>query len=278
MRYIELVAFENDSILHQKALSLPIGKVSLRQLGVLVVGILSVFAAYAITDNFWVSAILFAVFLGIGMPNTKIMTPDQMIKNTIMFWIRGTSLSKKPEYMQKNNSKNKSKQKQQERNTRSDKNTHHTQRPETQTNDNIMSKIMSQLESLYKKKSAEDSSIPKQESDHATIIDKNYSIKVELTPENMLNITPLNKKKKQNNNSIDKLLNSLITSKRDSPRQTQSNFLQEHVAVLINDKKLESDRIILSSKDNSMSALLDKYSNYNISTMTDEEIESNKLQ
>ncbi|MGI9565405.1 MAG: hypothetical protein ACR2LL_00110 [Nitrosopumilus sp.] len=52
MRHVELVAFENDSILHQKALLLPIVKVSLRQLGVLVVVILSVFATYSITDNF----------------------------------------------------------------------------------------------------------------------------------------------------------------------------------------------------------------------------------
>lgn len=100
MRHVELVAFENDSILHQKALSLPIGKVSLRQLGVLVVGILNVFTVYAITDNFWIVAVLFAVFLGIEMSNTKIMTPDQMIKSVILFLNRGTSLSKKPEYMQ----------------------------------------------------------------------------------------------------------------------------------------------------------------------------------
>ncbi|WP_316506569.1 hypothetical protein [Nitrosopumilus sp.] len=102
MRHVELVAFENDSILHQKVLSLPIGKISLRQLGVLVVVILSVFATYSIIDNFWVAAIIFVVFLGIGMPNTKIMTPDQMIKSIIIFLIRGTPLSKKPEYMQKN--------------------------------------------------------------------------------------------------------------------------------------------------------------------------------
>ena len=101
MRHVELVAFENDSILHQKALSLPVGKVSLRQLGILVVGILTVFSSYAITDNIIMPAILFVIFLGIGLPNTKIMTPDQMIKSVIIFLIRGTSLSKKPEYMQK---------------------------------------------------------------------------------------------------------------------------------------------------------------------------------
>lgn len=164
MRHVELVAFENDSILHQKALSLPIGKVSLRQLGVLVVGILSVFAAYAITDNFWIAAVIFAVFLGIGMPNTKIMTPDHMLKSVIMFMIRGTSLSKKPEYLQKNSKQN-------HKGKTNDKKIHSV---ETQTNNNIMSKVMSQIESLYKKKESNENQSMSDEN-------KNYSIKVQLT-------------------------------------------------------------------------------------------------
>ena len=239
-----MVAFENDSILHQKALSLPIGKVSLRQLGVLVVGILSVFATYAITDNFWIAAIIFAVFLGIGMPNTKIMTPDQMIKSIILFLIRGTSLSKKPEYMQTTKSEQK------EKNYDSS-----VSKTETQTNNNIMSKIISQIESLYKKKESNEN--------------KNYSIKVQLTPENMLNIIPI-KTKQQNNNSIDKLLGSLTTPKKNLLDLNNSdNFLQEHVSILLDNQKLKEDQII--SKNNSISILLNESSKYDLVGIIDDD-------
>ncbi|WP_316506264.1 hypothetical protein [Nitrosopumilus sp.] len=253
MRHVELVAFENDSILHQKALSLPTGKVSLRQLGVLVVGILSVFAAYAITDNFWVAAIIFAVFLGIGMPNTKIITPDQMIKSVILFLIRGTSLSKKSEYLQKN-SKQDHKKKEDDKKIRS---------VETQTNNNVMSKILSQIESLYKKKSLESKS-----SENLSNENKNYSIKIQLTPENMLNIVPM--KTKQDKNSIDNLFNSLTTSKKNlSDLNNFDNFLQGHVSIMLDEKKIKNDQII--SNKNSISVLLDKSKKYEIIEIIDDD-------
>ena len=81
MRHVELVAFENDSILQPKGIVIVHRKGITKTVRHLVIEILSVFAAYAITDNFWIAAIIFAVFLGIGIPNTKIMTPNQMIKN-----------------------------------------------------------------------------------------------------------------------------------------------------------------------------------------------------
>ena len=248
MRHVELVAFENDSILHQNALSLPIGKVSLRQLGVLVVGILNVFAAYAITDNFWIAAVLFAVFLGIEMSNTKIMTPDQMIKSVILFLIRGTSLSKKPEYMQT------TKLQQNEKKNNSSVSTN-----ETQTNNNVMPKIISQIESLYKKNESN--------KNHISNENKNYSIKVQLTPENMLNIVPI-KTQQENNNSNDKLLGSLVVSKKNLLDLNNSNFLQEHVSILLDNKKLKDDQII--SKNNSrMSIFLDTSKSYEIETVVD---------
>lgn len=235
-RHVELVAFENDSILHQKALSLPIGKVSLRQLGVLVIGILSVFATYAITDNFWIAAVIFTIFLGIGMPNTKIMTPNQMIESVILFLIRGTSLSKKPQHMQ-------TKPKQKEK-----KNDSSVSKTETQTNNNVMSKIFSQIESLYKKKEFDEN--------------KNYSIKVQLTTKNMLNVIPINAKQ-QNNNSIDNLLNSLTISKKNLHDNDNSDFLHEHVSILLDDQKLDNDQFI--SKNNSLiSIFLNKSKNYDI--------------
>ena len=261
MRHVELVAFENDSILHQKALSLPVGKVSLRQLGILVVGILIVFTSYAITDNIIIPAILFAVFLGIGLPNTKIMTPDQMIKSIILFLIRGTSLSKKPEYMQKNK---KPKQKESEKNH--DKK-NYIQSFEKQSSNNIMSKILSQLELLYKKKESTESKQNIVQPNN----DKNYSVKIKLTSENMLNIIPIKtkKKSKENNNSIDKFLNSLTTSKNNTFDRKDSDFLQDHVSILLDNKKLEPNKMIIS-KNNSVSILLDRNSKYDIETTVDE--------
>jgi len=259
MRHVELVAFENDSVLHQKALSLPIGKVSLRQLGVLVVGILSVFAAYAITDNFWIAGILFAIFLGIGMPNTKIMTPDQMIKSTIIFLIRRTSLSRKPEYMQKKKTNNK-----EQEGKIIDKN--NIQRSEIQTDNNTISKVISQLESLYKKKHVKNNSTSKQESKNDTI-EKNYSIKIELTHENILNITSINTKRNTTNNSIDKLLNLLTTPKNNPSSQIPSDFLQKRVSVMVDGKKIESNKMI--SKNNSVSVLLDESPKYDIEAIVD---------
>lgn len=258
MRHVELVAFENDSILHQKALSLPIGKVSLRQLGVLVIGILSVFVAYAISDNFWITAIIFAIFLGIGMPNTKIMTPDQMIKNVILFLIRGTSLSKKPEYLQKEK-RNQNKQEKTNKNN--------IQTVETQTNSNVMSKVLSQIESLYKKK--ESKSI-----ENLSNKNKKYSINVELTSENMLNIIPI-KTNQENDSSIGKLLGSLTTSKRNSllNQNNSDNFLQEHVKILLDNKKLKDDQIL--TKNNSMmSVLLDKSSKYDLVGIIDDDCDN----
>ncbi|MDH3501609.1 MAG: hypothetical protein OEL69_03765 [Nitrosopumilus sp.] len=100
--------------------------------------------------------------------------------------------------------------------------------------------------------------------------DKNYSIKIELTPENMLHITPIKTKKNNPPNSINKLLNSLTTSKSNlSVDQKNSDFLQKHVSILLDDKKLESNKII--SKNNSMiSILLDKSAKYDIKTTIDE--------
>ncbi len=98
MRHVELVIFENDSIMHEKALPLPIGKVSFRQLGMILAGMLAAMVAYFVTKDFIAPGVILTMFLGLGLVNTKIMTPDQMIKANLMFLIRGTSLSRdKPE-------------------------------------------------------------------------------------------------------------------------------------------------------------------------------------
>ena len=162
---------------------------------------------------------------------------------------QGMSLSKRPDYMQTTKSKQKEK-----------KNDSSVIPAETQTSNNVMSKILSQIESLYKKKESKPSENLSNEK-------KNYSIKMELTPENMLNIIPI-KTKQENNNSIDNLLNSLTNTKKNLSDLTNSDFLQEHVNILLNNKQLEDNQII-SKKDSSMSVLLDKSPKYDIDVIVD---------
>lgn len=78
--------------------------------------------------------------------------------------------------------------------------------------------------------------------------------------------------KQENNNSnnpMDKLLNSLTTTKKTLRDLDNSDFLQEHVSIMLDDKKLEADQII-SKNDSTMSALLNKSSKYDIETVVDE--------
>ena len=104
MKHVELTVFENQSILHEKGVTLPVGlKVSFRQLGILTVGVLVAFVGFFITKDFIAPGIIIAIALGFGLPNTKIMTPDQKVKSMILFLVRGTSLAKKPEHLKKNN-------------------------------------------------------------------------------------------------------------------------------------------------------------------------------
>lgn len=94
MRHVDLTVFENHTIMHEKAVSLPVGgKVSFRQLGILTVGVLAAFVAFFITKDFIVPGAVLATALGFGIPNTKIMTPDQILRALLVFLVRGTSLT-----------------------------------------------------------------------------------------------------------------------------------------------------------------------------------------
>ena len=102
---VTLVVFENDSVMHQKSFSLGVARVSIRQLLILSFGVLMGFVVYSATDeNYLVTGIFFALVLGIGMVNLSVMTPDQLLRSIILFLIRKTSLSKKPDYLKNNGS------------------------------------------------------------------------------------------------------------------------------------------------------------------------------
>jgi len=95
MEQNELVVFENFSILHQKAMSLPIGKVSIRQVLLITAGFFFGTILYLATTDLIYAGVAFAPFVVISMINTKIVSLDQIIRNNISFLIRGTSLSKR---------------------------------------------------------------------------------------------------------------------------------------------------------------------------------------
>ena len=91
----ELVVFENFSVLNQKAMSLPIGKVSIRQVLLISAGFLFATIVYLLTTDLLYAGASFVPFVVIAMINTKIISLDQIIRNNLSFLIRGTSLSKK---------------------------------------------------------------------------------------------------------------------------------------------------------------------------------------
>ena len=91
----ELVVFENFSVLNQKAMSLPIGKVSIRQVLLITAGFLFATIFYLATTDLLYAGASFVPFVVIAMINTKIISLDQIIKNNLSFLIRGTSLSKR---------------------------------------------------------------------------------------------------------------------------------------------------------------------------------------
>ncbi|MDH3394751.1 MAG: hypothetical protein OEL52_01190 [Nitrosopumilus sp.] len=95
MEQNELVVFENFSILNQKAMALPIGKVSIRQVLLITMGFFLATIVYLATTDLMYAGVSFAPFVIISMINTKIVSLDQIIRNNISFLIRGTSLSKK---------------------------------------------------------------------------------------------------------------------------------------------------------------------------------------
>ena len=95
MEQNELVVFENFSILNQKAMALPIGKVSIRQVLLITMGFFFATIVYLATTDLIYAGISFAPFVIISMINTKIVSLDQIIRNNISFLIRGTSLSKR---------------------------------------------------------------------------------------------------------------------------------------------------------------------------------------
>jgi hypothetical protein len=269
MRHVELVIFENDSILNEKALSLPIGRVSFRQLGVILAGVLAAMISYFVTKEIIVPGVVLAVSLGLGMINTKIMTPDQMIKANLMFLIRGTSLRKKPEKIDRNN------------NDKTSTNFKYTtknkaEKPPKKKERALSQLIFLQIESFFAK------SKKKQDALHDTIKasnnekTKSRAVKIRLTSDNMLQVMPVRLDTMNKSNPIDKLLSSLNRSSKNNHIHDREEKLLNKVTILLDNQGID-DSVIFEKDDGSMNILLDKHSEYDIYAVVDDN-DTDKIQ
>ena len=255
VRNIDLVTFENDSVLNQKSITLPMGKVSIRQTVILFVGILVTFLVFLTTDNLIISGLVFAVFLGLGLIGSKVMSLDQMIKSHLILLVRGTSLDVKPDYMEKEKKKHDDVE-----NTDIDKSKIRIQELEEeyqQDNNGLVNKAISEIQSLFSKKNYHINQIQTKK--------KNFSAEIKLD-QNILNVF-LFKNKKQSDEPVNKLLGKI--SKEN---------LTEHVTISLDGKKLEQSQYEIKS-DNMISLILDNddYSNksYQITATADNNKELN---
>lgn len=244
VRNIDLVTFENDSVLNQKSITLPMGKVSIRQTVILFAGILVAFLVFLTSDNLIISGLVFAVFLGLGLIGSKVMSLDQMIKSHLILLVRGTSLDVKPDYMEKknqdivSNDTNKSKTRLQQL------------EDEQQENDNgPVNKAISEIQSVFSKKNYPINQNQSREN-------KNFSAEIKLD-QNILNIS-LFRNKKQSEEPINKLLQKISNEK-----------LTEHITISLDDKKLEKSQYHVES-NNMISVILDNDS-YEITAAADDD-------
>lgn len=252
-RNIDLVTFENDSVLNQKSISLPIGKVSIRQTAILFSGILVTFLVFMTSDNLIMSGLIFAVFLGLGLIGSKVMAADQMIKSHLMLLVKGTSLDVKHEYMEE---KKKIQQQQTDNNAISNS----KQEEESQKNNNgLVNKALSEIQSLlFKKKDIREKEQYENDTQHETDTQKPSEVKrfsgeIELTDQNILNVS-LYKKTKQNQNDndddsnpVEKMLRNL--SKKQTSAEPIRKSLTEHVIITLDGKELEQSHYAIKSDD-----------------------------
>lgn len=239
VRNIDLVTFENDSVLNQKSITLPMGKVSIRQTVILFVGIMVTFLVFLTSDNLLISGLVFAIFLGLGLIGSTVMPLDQMIKSHLILLIRGTSLDIKPDYMEKKNKK----QNDVDNHDVVDSKTRLQQLEEEQqqNNNGLVNKAVSQIQSLFSK----NNKIKQKQSKE----NKNFSAEIQLD-QNILNVS-LFKNKKQNDESINKLLGKISKEK-----------ITEHVTISLDGKKITQSQYQIKS-NNMISLVLDNddYSN-----------------
>ena len=271
-RNIDLVTFENDSVVNQKSISLPIGKVSIRQTAILFSGILATFLVFMTSDNLIMSGFVFAVFLGLGLIGSRVMAADQMIKSHLILLIRGTSLDVKPQYMEK-------KKKEQQRIDSISTISKQKQEPH-ENNNGLVNQILSEMQSLFKKKNIhkkeqDENNTLQENNTKGSVENKRFSGTVELTDQNILNVSLYKIKQNQNDDSnpLEKMLKNL------SKKQTVSSLskpikgnLTEHVIMTLDGEKLKQSQYTINS-DDTISVVLENSSDvtYQVTAIADDD-------
>lgn len=251
-RNIDLVTFENDSVLNQKSISLPIGKVSIRQTAILFSGILMTFLVFMTTDNLIMSGLIFAVFLGLGLIGSRVMAADQMIKSHLMLLVRGTSLYVKHEYMEEKKGK--------QQQTGNNEISNSKQEEDSQKNNNgLVNKAFSEIQSLlFKKKDTQQKEQYENDRTHEKDTKKLsegkiFSGEIELTDQNILNISLYKKTKLNQNdydndsNPVEKMLRGL--SKKQTFTESSKEDITEHVVITFDGKELKQSQCAIKSDD-----------------------------
>jgi len=255
VRNIDLVTFENDSVLNQKSIVLPIGKASIRQTVILFAGILVTFLVFLTSDNLVISGLVFAVFLGLGLIGSKVMSLDQMIKSHLILLVRGTSLDVKPDYMEKK------KKRQDIVNTADESKTRLRQFEEEHQQENsngLVNKAISEIQSLFSKRNNN----PEKQKQSK---EEENSAEIKLDDQNILNIS-LNKNMKQNNQNDDEPINKLLG-------KLSKKNLTEHVTISIDGKKLE--KLQYEIKSNNMISLVLDNDSYKVTATADDDKKQN---
>ena len=221
------------------------------------------FLVFMATDNLIMSGLIFAIFLGLGLIGSRVMAADQMIKSHLILLTRRTSLDVKHEYMEKK------KKIQQQQHTGNDAARSAIQEEEShKNNDGLVNKALSDIQSLllFKKKDTQQKEQYEndklQESDTQNPSEcKRFSGEIELTDQNILNVS-LYKKIKQNQNDDDdgsnyvkKIISSL--TKKQSVAESCKENLTEHVMITLDGKKLEQSQYAIKS-NNIISLVLEK--------------------
>jgi len=242
----ELVVFENFSVLNQKAMSLPIGKVSIRQVLLITAGFLFATIFYLLTTDLLYAGASFVPFVVIAMINTKIISLDQIIKNNISFLIRGTSLSKK--YL------NRKKSKERDSKTISKKDDDKS----TKENKSLfpIDGITSLIDTILMRKSKEkDDSASTGQENNSSKTKSNHSVIISVNnDENILTISNLKTTKEKGKK------NNLFTKKN-------KESIQDYLECTLDQTKLEESNYII--KKGNLSIPLHKSKKYSV-TVNDE--------
>ena len=254
MEQNELVVFENFSVLNQKAMSLPIGKVSIRQVLLITAGFFFATIVYLATTDLMYTVASFAPFVAISMINTKIVSLDQIIKSNISFLIRGTSLSKR--YLNRKRAKDKDNSKTVSKNEKDEEeedNTIPIKEKKSPSSLFSIDGLSSLIDTILLKK-------PKKKIDENASADDDYN-----DDDNS------NKKTKRNNNSVVLSVNhdentitlsNLQTIKQKEKNKNKKKKIQDYLQCTLDQTRLEDSDYII--KKGNLTIPLHKSKKYSI--------------